>query len=220
MTHHIASPRGGSRRFGLRSSMIGAVCLILGGCSSAPDVKQTGFLSSYSNLKADGESRMRYASPELQSYTSFIIDPVQVSLPEGERKGELTPAQRAEVANHFHKSLSEELTKRGYNVTDTPGANTARFRIAITNIHESTWWKKVHPASKLAGAGRGGAAMEGEVIDSVSGEQLAGVVQTGVASQFSIQNFGTVSDINDVVDTWVKNACDRMDDLRDGKQPG
>ena len=191
------------------------ICLafILGGCSSGPAMTQTGFLSSYSELAPDGDNRMRYASSELGNYTSFIVDPVQVS----SQKGKLDPDQRAEVANHFRKSLSTELKKRGYEVTDTAAAETARIRIAITNVNESTWWMKIHPASSLAGAGRGGAAMEGEVIDSVTGQQLAAVVQSGVGSQFTVGNFSTVSDLNNIIDQWVKQACDRLDDLRKGK---
>ena len=214
MTHQIDPTPRRSLHSGLIISIVCAACLLLGGCSSAPPVTQTGFLSSYTDLTPAGENRMRYTSPSVTSYSTFIVDPVQVS----SQKGKLSPEQRAEVANHFRESLSRELTRRGYTVTATPGPKTARFRIAITNVHESTWWKKVHPASSLAGAGRGGAAMEGEVIDSVTGEQLAAVVQSGVGSQFTVANFSTVSDINNVIDQWVTNACDRMDELYKGQR--
>lgn len=194
----------------LLAAAIGFAYLILAGCSSAPSTTQTGFLSSYAELTPAGPNRMRYTSPELGDYTAFIIDPVQVS----SQPGKLEPEQRAEVANHFRRSLTSELTKRGYTVTETPGVRTARIRVAITNINDSVWWQKVHPASSLAGAGRGGAAMEGEIIDSITGDQLAGVVQSGVGSQFTLGNFSTISDINNVVDQWVLNACDRLDELR------
>lgn len=202
-----------SRHLGMLVPVIGIAFMLLGGCSSAPAVTQSGFLSTYADLEPAGENRMRYASPELGTYTAFIVDPVQVS----SQKSKLDPDQRAEVANHFRSSLSRELTTRGYKVTDKPAAQTARIRVAITNVNESTWWMKVHPASSLAGAGRGGAAMEGEVIDSVTGDQLAAVVQSGVGSQFTLGNFSTVSDLNNIIDQWVIQACDRLDDLRKGK---
>lgn len=50
--------------------------------------------------------------------------------------------------------------------------------------------------------------------DAVTGEQLAAVVQTGVGSQFTVLNFSTVSDVKSTIDQWVKNACDRLDELR------
>jgi hypothetical protein len=182
----------------------------IAGCSSTPPLTQSSFLGDYSRLRPDGENRMRYRSPRLKEYTSFIIDPVQMR----SRQGKLSPEERSRVAAYFRQSLSKSLRERGYNVTSTPGARTARVRVAITNVQESTWWQKVHPASSLAGAGRGGAAMEGEVVDSVSGEQLAATVQAGVGSQFTVGNFSTVADLENVIDQWVKTACDRLDELR------
>lgn len=180
------------------------------GCSSAPALTHSGFLSDYSSLRSEGENRMRYRSTRLKDYSSFIIDPVQMR----SQQGKLSAEERAKVSLYFRQSLSDSLRARGYNVTTTPGARTARVRVAITNVQESTWWQKLHPGSSLAGAGRGGAAMEGEVIDSVTGEQLAAVVQSGVGSQFTVGNFSTVADIENTIDQWVKTACDRLDELR------
>jgi hypothetical protein len=210
MRHRTALHHGRSMPVALLASGICAACTLIGGCSSAPAVTQTGFLSSYANLSEAGENRMRYTSPSLKDYSSFIVDPVQVS----SEKATLSAEDRAKVAKYFRESLSKSLKERGYTVTDTAGAKTARIRVAITNVHESTWWQKVHPASSLAGAGRGGASMEGEVIDSVTGEQLAGVVQSGVGSQFTVGNFSTVADLENVIDQWVKTAVDRLDELR------
>jgi hypothetical protein len=39
-------------------------------------------------------------------------------------------------------------------------------------------------------------------------------VQSGVGSQFTVANFSTVADIENVIDQWVKVACDRLDELR------
>jgi hypothetical protein len=46
----------------------------------------------------------------------------------------------------------------------------ARFRLAITEIHDTMWYLNLHPATKAIGAGMGGAAMHGDVIDSVTRE--------------------------------------------------
>lgn len=214
MTQYTASIYSRLKQVVLFTASVGVACVTLAGCSSTPSTTQTGFLSSYEELAPAGTNRMRYASPELSEYSAFIIDPVQVS----SQEGKLDAEQRADVANHFRQSLTSELSKRGYTVTEKPGARTARIRVAITNISDSVWWKKLHPASSLAGAGRGGAAMEGEVIDSVTGAQLAGVVQSGVGSQFTLGNYSTVADINNVVDQWVLTACDRLDEMRASQQ--
>lgn len=200
----------GFRKLSLTSVIAIAACAGLWGCSSAPPLTRSGFLSDYSTLRTAGDNRMRYISPRLKDYSSFIIDPVQMRA----KDGKLSAEDRAQVATYFRESFSASLRERGYNVTSSAGARTARIRVAITNVQESTWWQKLHPASSLAGAGRGGAAMEGEVIDSVTGEQLAAVVQSGVGSQFTVGNFSTVSDIENTIDQWVKAACDRLDELR------
>jgi len=191
--------------------LLGAAAL-LGGCSSAPEATQTGFISSYAKLQPVNDSRMRYVSPAMKNYKTFIIDPVQMS----SEKGAMKPEDRAEVANYFRESLTKVLKERGYGVTDKAGHDVARIRLAMTNVNESKWWMKVHPASSLAGAGRAGAAMEGEVIDSVTGEQLAAVVQSSVGSQFTVGNFSTVADVKNIIDSWAKNAGDRLDEIRGG----
>lgn len=185
------------------------------GCTSAPPLTSTGFLSDYSKLRAAGENRVRYTSVRLKDYSTFTVDPVEMR----SQRAPLSSTERAEIAVYFRESLAASLQRRGYNVTQSPGARTARIRVALTNVQESTWWQKLHPGSSLAGAGRGGAAMEGELIDSVTGDQLAAVVQSGVGSQFTVGNFSTVADLKNVIDQWVKTACDRLDELRTGVRP-
>lgn len=184
---------------------------LLGGCSSAPEMTRAGFLSDYSRLTSVNDSRMRYIAPELREYKSFIVDPVQMST----QKGDLSAEDRAEITLYFRDTLTGILMNRGYVITETPGVGVARVRIAITGVQDSTWWLKLHPGSNLSGAGRGGAAMEGEIIDSVTGEQLAGVVQSSSGSQFTVGNFSTVADIKNVIDEWAKTAGDRLDELRE-----
>jgi hypothetical protein len=183
---------------------------VLVGCSAAPPPTRTGFLTNYSSLARVSDTRMRYISPEMREYQSFIVDPVQMT----SRTQRLKPEHRSEIAAYFTESLERLLKSRGYTVTDRAGSGTARVRVALTDISESTWWQKMHPASSLAGAGRGGAAMEGEIVDSVSGEQLAAVVQSGVGSQFTVGNYSTVADIKNVIDQWVKTAGDRFDEMQ------
>lgn len=156
------------------------------------------------------ETRLRFVAPELAGYSSFMVDPIQVRT----QRGGLDPGDRAEIANHFHASLVKELGDRGFQVTSRAGNRTARIRVALTDVRDATWWMKLHPGSSLAGAGRAGAAMEGEIIDSVTGDQLAGVVQSGVGSQFTLGNFSTVADVKNVIDQWVATAGERLVELR------
>jgi hypothetical protein len=181
----------------------------IGGCASKPEATRTDFLSDYTQLRDVSNDKMAWSSAELRNYKSFIIDPITFHTP----PEQLNDEQRKQVADHFVKKLGEMLEKRGLKVTQTPGAGVARMRIAMTGIAKSTWWKKVHPVARATGAGTGGAAMEGEVVDSVSGKQLGAVVQTSPGSQFNL-NFSTVADVNTAIDKWVEQAGKRLDELR------
>lgn len=192
-------------------AMVGAAVLLglMSGCASPP-AKHTGFLSDYSQLEVVDAQRSRFISPELKNYNSFMVDPVEWRL----SGGKLSASDRAKIAAHFRQALIKVLKDQGFEMVDDPTSNTARICIAVTNIQNSTWWLKVHPASSLSGAGRGGVSIEAEVIDAVSGKQLAAFVGAGVGSQFTIGNYTTVSDVNNVIDQWASEAAKRLKELR------
>jgi len=156
---------------------------------------------------------MRYISPELAGYSSFIIDPV-IFKAHSSGKVSLNPSEAAEVARYFNESLAGVLSSRGYQLTNQPGVGVGRVRIALTDVAESIWWLNLHPASRLSGVGTGGAAMEGEIIDSVSGEQLGAVIQAGKGSQFELDSFSKLDDVKDTINRWSDAAGKRLDELR------
>ena len=204
-------------RFGtLTAALVGLIGLVggIGGCTSSPPPR-TGFISDYSSLERIDGSKARYVSPALARYRSFMVDPVQFRTVKDPPV--LTPDERAEVANYFRDAFVTVLRDNRYTVTDRAGAGTARIRIAITDIKQSVWWMNLHPGSKLSGAGTGGASMEGEVIDSVTGEQLAAVVKSGRGNQFELDTFDKLDDIKDVIDRWAEEAEDSLRELRESR---
>lgn len=64
------------------------------------------------------------------------------------------------------------------------------------------------------GAGCGGAAMEAEIVDSVTGEQVAAVIRSGVGSQFRAFNISTVSDVKNTIDVWARDAGHQLDSIQ------
>ncbi len=189
------------------------ICLIsgLGGCAAPPP--RTGFISDYSSIESIDDTHARYVSPRLSDYQSYIVDPVEIR--EMNDPPVLTGSERAEVANYFRDSLTKVLREDGYQLTDRAGEKTARIRIAITQITKSTWWLNLYWATKLSGVGTGSAAMEAEVIDSVTGEQLAASVRSDKGSQFELfDTFDKLDDIKDVIDRWAKDAERRLLELR------
>lgn len=188
---------------------------VLSCCATRPPPVQTGFLSDYSKLEKVDDHRMRYASTRIAEYGTFIVDPVVFRTP----PQKLTPEQRAEVAGHFRGRVIRMIEQRGLAVTGAPGVGVARISFALTDIAKSTWWMKLHPGMRLSGAGTGGAAMEAEVVDSVTGEQLAAAVQSSFGTQLDITAFSTVADVNNAVDKLVDQAGRRFDELRAGREP-
>ena len=210
MHHRNACTRRARRRL---SFLAAAALTAAAGCSSAPPLTYSGFLSDYSALARTSDRRMHYVAPAAHTYRSFIIDPVEADAEK------LSEDARAEIAAYFRDAVARVLTDSGYTHATGPGPGTARVRVAITSIHKSTWWLKIHPASSLAGAGRGGATMEGEAVDSMTGEQLAAVIQSGVGSQFTVLNLSTVSDIKSAIDVWAKDVSARLAEHRAATHP-
>ena len=112
------------------------------------------------------------------------------------------------------------LRERGFKVVTAAGARTARIRIALTEIQKSKWYLNIHPATKVSGAGAGGASMEGEVIDSVTGAQLAAVIKAGRPNQFSLSTFKGLDGAKGVIDKWAKEAGAAVDELHGRTKKG
>jgi hypothetical protein len=149
----------------------------------------------------------------LKQYSRFMIDPVEMRA----KKDDLKPEQRAEVARYMREALEKVLQKGGYQIVAQPDLGVARVRLALTEVNDTKWYLNLHPATKVTGAGMGGAAMEGEVVDSVTGEQLGAVIQVKHASQFRLNAFSTINDVKNVIDQWVEAAGDRLKELREAK---
>ncbi len=185
------------------------------GCKSTPAPPTTGFLSDYSQLIAEENGKMRYVSGRLADYNAFIIDPVQLRT---EGRADFDMEKRAEVARYFRQQFIEVLQNNGYRVERSAGTRIARVRLALTDVQRSAWYLNLHPGSKLTGAGTGGASMEGEVIDSVTGEQLGAVVKSGRGNQFELDTFSGIDDVKDVIDRWAKEAEQTLRELREGRK--
>lgn len=188
-----------------------ALVALLTGCGG-PKLTQSGFLSTYDNLEKVGANRMEFVSDVARDYDALVLDPIEVHIEPEERI--LSDAQRLDVLDHFHDRLAQLFEDKGFIVVESPGPRVAHVRLAITDIHKSTWWLNLHPGSKLSGIGLGGASMEGEVVDSITGAQLAAVIQAGKGNQFELDTFSGVDDVKDVINIWVRRAGQRIDEIR------
>ncbi|MHC4749809.1 MAG: DUF3313 domain-containing protein [Planctomycetota bacterium] len=188
--------------------MMAATC----GCGSK-NLETVGFLSDYSRLEAESETTLRYINQrnKLGYYSKFIIDPVDVHFHSGAKGTDTSSKELAELRQYMYTAIHNALLKR-YSVVRQPGPGVARLRIAITDIKKSSPAMNVIPQTKLAGVGLGGASMEGELIDSRTGEQIAAVVQTQKGKRLSLEGLSKWGDAKAVIDDWAKSFVKHLDE--------
>ena len=173
----------------LLALFIGLVPLWISGCGTTPETARTGFLKDYSKLTPhpEEEGRFRYINPKMNvgDYSKFIVDPVVLQLSKEGKEEEIDQEDLNEQVTFFHEKLLEELGK-DYQIVNKPGKGVARIRIAITHIDKTNPALNIHPGTKLTGAGLGGAGMEGELVDSVTGETIGSVIDFQMGSRLSL----------------------------------
>jgi len=146
----------------------------------------SGFLEDFDQLTPDDESEtlLVYRKQEgiLKQYDRFIVPRVLIYLSQEAGGKGFDPADLMMLTEYFHQQATEQLEKaEGYDITDTPGERVAVIRLAITGLNSSKGG--VNAVLKAAGAATGvgvlvpsvdigGASIEGEIIDSVTGERL------------------------------------------------
>ena len=180
-----------------------AIMLLQCGCGSK-EISKTYFLSDYSKLQRESDSGLRYLNDKTApEYSAFIVDPVQIrSIPESKSEGKLTEEQIMDLTNYMHMKVVEAIEGAGLKVVYQPSPGVARIRSALTDI------KKTHPINMLPQAsllavGVGGASMEAEAVDSMTGEQIAAVVQSKQGSRIPFTNLGDWAAAKGVMDSWA-----------------
>jgi len=229
-----------SRLFWL--GLLGSSLLLFNGMTQAqdsakqqdpPSRKVSGFLDDYSGLFPDPKNGdlLIYEKDKtaLKTYHKFLIEPVTVYLlPEAEDRG-IDPDDLDRLARYFADAITDELMSSGqYEVVTEPGPGVLDVRLAITNV-EPTGGKKnaalkagataasmaVAPGASLAvpRLSVGKVEIEGEMLDSVSGERVAAFV-TGKGGRrwFSGLNaYKKWGDIEAAFRVWAKNFRKRLD---------
>jgi hypothetical protein len=163
----------------MRKAKMKPICLLLmvvaAACTSRRGTREfSGFLQDYGQLEAEEPRVYAYDSgKDLRGYDALIIDPVKVVLAPGSRAAELGDETLQKVADAFNEILLEEIEPY-YSVVDRAAPNVIRIRIAITDIVPLPETDEISD-SPLVDVG--GASLEAEAVDSVSGERLAAVVR-------------------------------------------
>jgi hypothetical protein len=189
------------------------------GCGLGRATK-TGFLTDYSRLSKESDTTLRHINKgALARYSSFIVDPVEVHFHRGSKaiehrtKGKLTQQQVTDLTSYLHNRIVKAVEDSGNRVVYQPASGVARIRVALTDIDKSTA-ASLLPQAKLIGAGIGGASMEAEVVDSITGEQIGAVVESKLGSRIPFANLGEWDAAKQVMDDWAKRFQKRLDEVR------
>ena len=193
-----------------------SVVLIMGitGCGTTK-AGHSGFLGDYSGLRpstiADGAEQYFHSRKAIADYDKFIVDPVRVQFASGSNASAIDPAKTLELTEYFRTKLISELRSGGYSVTDKQGGNALIVRMAITGLKKTNPLLNIHPATKMSGAGLGGASFEGECVDSVTGERIAAVVHSKKGDRTSMKaGLSDWDHAKQAMDFWAETFVNQL----------
>jgi Protein of unknown function (DUF3313) len=218
--------------------------LVIGFTVRAPDTAKqqapasrevSGFLGDYSGLVPDPKNGdlLLYEKDRsaMRKYNKFIFDPITVYLlPAAQARG-IDAGDLDRLTIYFQKAVTDELEKSGhYRIVTAPGPDVLELRVAITNVEPAGRGKNaaVKGAATAATVGVapgasllvprlsiGRVSIEGEMLDSVSGErQVAFVTSRGGRRWFSGLNaYKKWGDIEAAFRSWAKDFRERLDEV-------
>jgi len=197
----------------LKAAILATVLLTFAACSASVEKPtEAGFLSDYSKLEELSDGHLFYTAGKSGDYDKFIIDPVELLFTPDKDNPEFTEEDLQELQKHFRDKVVEEFTRDGgYEIVSKPGPGTARIRMGITDVKRTIGALNVTIYTKVTGAGIGGASAEGEMVDSVTGEQLAAAVRWGGGSRVLRAGFTKMGDAKLAIDRWAEDLREMMD---------
>ena len=189
-------------------TLVITITIVAAGCGGKLR-KPTGFLSDYSKLKEESGSTMRYLDEAaVAKYSGFIVDPIQTRIDNPDKA--LTDDDIADLTSYMYDKIVEAIKGAGDQVAYRPAPGVARLRIAFTDIGKSHP-NSIMPYSSVAGFGVGGASVEAELVDSLTGQQIGAVVQSKEGeSKVPFTAMGDWTAAKQTIDAWAKTLQKRL----------
>jgi hypothetical protein len=227
----------------IRHTLAAALLLIASGCSQQQPPKESaaepavrkipagqensGFLKDYAALKTnpdlDGDART-YVSPDgrknLRSYFAIVVDPVVVYIATNADEAKVNEDSRKALTNYFQHALTSAVSD-AFPIVDQPGPLTLRLRAAIVgvdvggNVAASDVPADAKPLERTLNIGKVGVEME--LVDSVTGERIAAMVDKsnlGAGAEVGAVNFSRVEKFaaaREAFDEWASRVRTFLD---------
>jgi hypothetical protein len=180
-----------------------AISMSLTGCATQQKQNYSGFLQDYPPFEKGLEGvdkRYMKEGVDFGKYQKIMMDEVVFFFKQDANYKGIHPEEIKELSQEFHKAFVEVL---GDRLTDTPGPNVARMRLAVTGLETSSpvsgTMSTVVPIGLAVNLvkkgttgeyiGIGSASMEAEFLDSISNERIAVVVDDAPGGKFDLGKF-------------------------------
>ncbi len=132
--------------------------------------------------------------------------------PNAGNSDKLTDEEIEDLKQYYRNQLIKVLTENdGYSIVEEPGEGIATIHLGVTTFDASLGLLHVPVTTKITGAGLGGAAMEGEMVDSLTGEQLGAWIRWGSGSRVLRSGLTRLGDAKLQINGWTKNLRQRID---------
>jgi len=200
--------------YGVTGAALAGIAVASVGCASRPAQTRSGFLSNYEDVRRINDAESGYVDKDLlASITSIRIVETRVLVDKTPDGTVISPDQVALIETHIKESLAKSLAS-DYPIVESDGPGVGRLRVAVTEVKKPTVILNLHPASKLTGAGTGGATIESEVVDATSGRPAAILIESRKGNQFEIDTLSEFDDALDAVEEWAAQWRQRLDVAR------
>jgi hypothetical protein len=211
------------------STALVAIAALTCACATPPPTEApegSGFLGNYDDFQQvpDRPGAMRWLKEgaTLAPYDKVLLDPIVVWYTA--REEGVDPTELQKLADSFkleiHRALGED-----YPLTLEPGPDVMRLRIAITDVRKATGMRKTMRVLSGPGSGTTGydaqyeselididaMAIEAEILDSVSSERLAAVVEGKIAPPKE-RSTDTWRSINGALRQWAQLLREALDE--------
>jgi hypothetical protein len=191
------------------------------------DVKMSGFLGDYAQLKPGGDDRaaLVYMKPgvNFKQYDKLMFERVMVLFSDNADYRVIDPTTLKELADYYQNAIFQAV-KGGYEIVGEPGPGVLRVRVAITEVKPSkpvaNTLSTITPpgiiissVTKVASnenLGTGEAGTEFELLDAMTGERLAAVVDKRQGGKGVFR--GKWDDTKEAFDFWAKRFRQRLDE--------
>nr|WP_321466094.1 DUF3313 family protein [uncultured Desulfobulbus sp.] len=199
---------------------------LLAGCAATPKSAPSGFLGTYPQFQpgpGDGIDQV-YIKPgaDFRQYHRVMLDEAQFFLKKDVAKYGIHASELKELSDSFHRAVFEALGT-AYPLVTEPGKDVLRVRLALTDIETSnpalSGMATVLPVGLAidvvrkgttgAHSGVGGASMEVEFLDSITGERLAAGIDTFNGSKLS--GFSKLAATKEAFEFWAKRLRFTLD---------